>query len=159
VLPLAGPAAAGRLRFAGAIGGLLRRRDPELFERHAPLFLGELPSVFDLYAEAQAVLAPAVAGTGTSIKLVEALCAGKPVLTTSLGLRGLPAREMTGVDVHVHDSPAEFAEALTRLAGGAGSVPSFSPANAALYDRLFSNVRYFETLDGLLDGKTQFFTA
>jgi glycosyltransferase involved in cell wall biosynthesis len=152
VLPLARPAAAERVRIVGSIGGLLRRRDPDLFERHASLFLGEVPSVFDLYAEAQAVLAPAAAGTGTSIKLIEALCAGKPVLTTTLGLRGMPAGEMAGADIHVHDGPAEFAAALTGLADEADTAPSSSRLNAALYDRLFSNARYFEALDGLVGG-------
>jgi glycosyltransferase involved in cell wall biosynthesis len=155
VLPLAGPGVAGRVRIVGSIGALLRRRDPALYQRHASLFTGEVPSVFDLYTGAQAVLAPAMAGTGTSIKLIEALCAGKRVLTTSLALRGLPAGEMTGADIGVHDTAAGFAEALTGLADGAASAPPHSPANAALYDRLFGNARYFASLEDLVDGATR----
>jgi glycosyltransferase involved in cell wall biosynthesis len=152
VLPLVAPEVAQRVRIAGAIGGLLGRRDPDLFRRHASLFVGEVPSLLDLYAGATAVLAPAAAGTGTSIKLIEALCAGKPVLTTGLGLRGLPAGEMTGGDIHVCDDAAEFAAAMSRLSNAGAPAAAASPANAGLYDRLFSNARYFAALDDLIDG-------
>jgi glycosyltransferase involved in cell wall biosynthesis len=154
VLPLAGPGVAGQVRIVGSIGGLLGRRDPELYQRHAALFTGEVPSVYDLYTAAQAVLAPATAGTGTSIKLIEALCVGKPVLTTSLGLRGLPAGAMQGADVEVQDAAAGFAAALTRLSGGSDTAPVVSTTNAALYDRLFSNPRYFAALDEAVEGQS-----
>lgn len=151
VLPLAGPGVAERIRIVGSIGGLLRRRDPELFQRHATLFVGEVPSVVDLLSAARAVLAPAIAGTGTSIKLVEALCAGKPVLTTTLGLRGQPVGAQAGTDIDVQDTAAGFAAALTRWSEDAA--PVFSEPNAALYDRLFSNERYFAALDRLIGGR------
>jgi glycosyltransferase involved in cell wall biosynthesis len=148
VLPLAGPSVTGRVHIIGAVGGLVRRRDPELFQRYATLFAGEVPSVIDLLTAARAVLAPATAGTGTSIKLIEALCAGKPVLATTLGLRGVPAGALTGADIEVHDTAADFAAALTRWCETAG--PGYSEANAALYDRVFSNERYFAALDRLI---------
>jgi glycosyltransferase involved in cell wall biosynthesis len=146
VLPLARPSVANRLRIVGAVGGLVHRREPALYERHAQLFAGEVPSIFDWYTDCKLVLAPATAGTGTSIKLIEALCIGKPVLTTTLGLRGLSAEALAGTDIEVHDGTQAFAAALTRWSVDA---PSFSQANAALYDRLFSNERYFGDLGRL----------
>jgi len=71
------------------------------------------------------------------------------VLATSLALRGLPRGEAGGEDVHVHDTAAGFAEAMARLVDADG--PPMSPANAALYDRLFSNARYFAALDDVVD--------
>jgi hypothetical protein len=41
--------------------------------------------------------------------------------------------------------------ALTRWAGAAA--PAFSAANAALYDRVFSNERYFAELDAIVEGR------
>jgi hypothetical protein len=152
VLPLAGPAVADRLRIVGSVGGLLSRRDPALYRRHARLFAGELPTIFRCYTGTQAVLAPAMVGTGTSIKLIEALCVGKPVLTTSLGLRGFPTGEVAGADIQVHDTAAGFAGALLRLSEAVASAPALSLANAALYDRLFSNERYFAALDDITEG-------
>ena len=110
-----------------------------------------MPAIYEFYSCAHAVLAPALAGTGTSIELLEALCAGKPVLTTTLGLRGLPAGALAGADIEVHDTAAEFAAALTRWAGDAS--PAFSAANAALYDQVFSNERYVAELDVIIEGR------
>jgi glycosyltransferase involved in cell wall biosynthesis len=155
VLPLAGPRVADRVRIIGAIGGLVKRRDPALFSRHATVFGGEVASVFEFYSRARAVLAPAMAGTGTSIKLIEALCAGKPVVTTTLGLRGLPAGEPADADIEVHDTAAAFAKALTGFVDDVPSVPAISRANATLYDRLFSNKRFFAALDAVIEGRTR----
>jgi glycosyltransferase involved in cell wall biosynthesis len=150
VLPLAGPGVRERVRIIGTVGDALRKRDPGLYGANAHLFAGEVPSLYDYYAAAKAVLAPATAGTGSSIKVVEALCAGKPVLTTSLALRGLPAGEMTG-DIHVHDTAAGFADAMRRL-DETSTPAAVSSANAALYDRVFSNARYFAALDAVIGG-------
>jgi hypothetical protein len=160
VLPLAAPGVRDRVRIFGAVGGLLSRRDPCLFECHRRLFAGEVPSVLAAYAAAGAVLAPAAAGTGASVKLIEALCAGKPVLTTSLGLRGLTEAETAGAAIHVHDGAAEFAAAMGACVGGrrtsgrpAGQAPGAAAvqANARLYDRLFSNARYRAALDDAVE--------
>jgi glycosyltransferase involved in cell wall biosynthesis len=152
VLSLVSRDVSDRIRIVGSIGDFLNTHDPALFRRYRHLFVGQLPSIFDFYTGAKAVLAPAVAGTGTSIKLVEALCVGKPILATSRALRGLPDGETARADIHVHDSAAAFAAAMTRLAGAAAPIPAARLANAAPYDRLFSNARYFAALDGLLDG-------
>jgi hypothetical protein len=150
VLPLTAPGVRDRVRIAGSVGDLLGRRDPALFARYRHLFCGELPSLLGLYTGAKAVLAPAVAGTGTSIKLIEALCIGKRILTTNLALRGLPAGEITGPDIHVRDAATAFAEAMTGISEGRLPTSCASGAGAALYDRLFSNERYFAALDGLV---------
>jgi glycosyltransferase involved in cell wall biosynthesis len=151
VLPLAGPGVRGRVRIVGTVGALLERRDPALYAANAHLFAGEVPSLSGYYAAAKAVLAPAMAGTGASIKLIEALCAGKPVLATSLALRGMPEGETTA-DIHVGDTAAAFADAMRRLSAVPAPAAGLSPANAALYDRVFSNARYFAALDAVLDG-------
>jgi glycosyltransferase involved in cell wall biosynthesis len=151
VLPLTRAGVVERTRIAGTVGDLLAEREPELFGRWRRLFVGEVPSLFDLYSEAKAVLAPAVTRARAPIRLIEALCGGKPVLATSLGVRGLPRRETGGEGIHVHDTAAGFAEAMARLADAEGPRAAMSAANAALYDRLFSNARYFAALDDVLD--------
>jgi glycosyltransferase involved in cell wall biosynthesis len=149
VLPLAD--VGDRVRIVGTIGQLVRDRDPGLFSRYERLFLGEVSSVYDFYTAAKAILAPARAGTGTSIKLIEALCAGKPILTTSLGIRGLPREQMVGEDIHVHDSAGDFADAMSALARAPPQATPRFLANAGVYDRVFSNRRYFAALDDVIE--------
>jgi len=151
VLPVTYPDVVERIRLVGTVGELLAASDPELFGSWRRLFVGEVPSIHDIYTEAKAVLAPAAAGTGTSIKLIEALCAAKPVLATSLALRGLPRGECGGEGLRVHDTAADFAAAMAELVDAEGPGAAMSAANAALYDRLFSNARYFAALDDVVD--------
>jgi glycosyltransferase involved in cell wall biosynthesis len=66
--------------------------------------------VDDLYAELRrhrAFLAPLTIGTGIKTKVLEAMAAGLPVVSTSIGVEGIPVRP--GVHCFVADSPAEFA--------------------------------------------------
>ncbi|MGO4669774.1 glycosyltransferase family 4 protein [Bosea sp. 2RAB26] len=51
--------------------------------------LGPVRDLRPLYAAAQLVVVPLLSGTGVSIKTLEAISFGKPVLTTPIGVRGL----------------------------------------------------------------------
>jgi glycosyltransferase involved in cell wall biosynthesis len=151
VFPLANARVRERVRFVGKIDRLLEGHEPLLFKRYEHLFLGEISSVLDFYTAARVILAPARAGTGTSIKLIEALCAGKPIVATSLALRGLPRGEMLGAGIHVHDAACDIAGVMNRLSDAGSQAPAEGPGNASLYDRLFSNARYFAALDDAID--------
>jgi glycosyltransferase involved in cell wall biosynthesis len=101
---------------------------------------GVVPALRDEYGRARVVIDPVVAATGLQIKVVEALCHGRPVVVTPAGAAGLD----TGVDagVLVADTPATFADAILgamekgvlwdRLIAGAAAQARrrFSPATA-----------------------------
>ena len=53
-----------------------------------------------LYSVATVVLIPLLAGTGVSIKVIEALSRGKAVVATSVGVRGLPVTSGTHCVIH-----------------------------------------------------------
>jgi len=66
------------------------------------------------YLEKAAIMVVAVrAGGGMRVRILEAFARGVPVVTTTVGLEGIEGRP--GVDVLVADSPADFADAVTRL--------------------------------------------
>src|SRR5262249_40935546 len=56
------------------------------------------------------VLAPIRAGGGMRIKILEAMALGRPVVATTLGARGMDAK-----DIVIADAPDAFADAVTRL--------------------------------------------
>ena len=75
---------------------------------------GKVPSLEAHYAAATVVACPVVAGSGTSIKVIEAMAYGRAVVTNSIGARGLDLQ--SGVHAVVTDHPREFAAALSLLA-------------------------------------------
>jgi glycosyltransferase involved in cell wall biosynthesis len=72
-----------------------------------------LASLHDEYARARLVIDPARAATGLQIKLVEALCHGRPVVATAAAATGIA----TGPDdgVVIASTPVSFADAIARL--------------------------------------------
>lgn len=74
----------------------------------------DLDTVFSLYAEADVALVPTLWSEGTSYSCVEALAAGLPVVTTTVG--GLPNLVIPEFNGYVtRPSPEPFAAAIQRL--------------------------------------------
>ena len=65
------------------------------------------------YKEAEVFVAPILTGGGIIVKILDALAAGTPVVTTSYGNEGIGAE--AGRDLLVADDPAGFAGAVVRL--------------------------------------------
>jgi glycosyltransferase involved in cell wall biosynthesis len=76
---------------------------------------GRVPSVEPYYAGAHAVIVPVLFGSGTRLKMVEAMVQRRPIVATAIGAEGLPAEP--GRDYLEHDDAAGFADALVRLCG------------------------------------------
>jgi glycosyltransferase involved in cell wall biosynthesis len=64
-------------------------------------------------ARAQIAVVPLLAGSGTRFKILEAWAAALPVVSTSIGAEGLPARD--GEHLLLADTAAAFADAVSRL--------------------------------------------
>jgi glycosyltransferase involved in cell wall biosynthesis len=113
ILPLA-PAVP--VRIFGNIDRELRSRAPGLFKAHARLFRGrvEVEDLHDAYRNAAAVLLPATAGHGISIKTIEALSCGAPLIATPLAFRGLGIDAAGLPNVTAAEDAAGFAAALRR---------------------------------------------
>ncbi|MFZ0496478.1 MAG: glycosyltransferase [Methylocella sp.] len=89
---------------------------PGLFKAHAGLFRGrvEVEDLRAAYRNAAAVLLPVTAGHGISIKTVEALSCGAPLIATPLAFRGLGIDAACLPNVTVAEGAAGFAAALRR---------------------------------------------
>ena len=75
--------------------------------------LGEVDDAAATYDTPSVVVVPLHAGSGMRIKIAEALAAGRPIVTTTKGMTGLPLKH--GEHVMVADSATDFAEALADL--------------------------------------------
>jgi glycosyltransferase involved in cell wall biosynthesis len=73
---------------------------------------GRVDDVRPYLASAEVVVVPIRAGGGTRLKVLEAAAAGKAIVTTRLGLEGLP---FPGGSVVVADAPQAMADAVVAL--------------------------------------------
>ncbi len=101
-----------RLRMAGLICGAV---PAHLRETPGLELLGFCDDIAAELAGCGVLVAPYLYGSGLKIKVVEAACAGKAVVTTTAGLAG--SGLAAGRALEVHDDAAPFAEALTGLLG------------------------------------------
>jgi glycosyltransferase involved in cell wall biosynthesis len=76
-------------------------------------FIGEVEDVVPYYTQAGVCVVPLRLGSGTRLKIPEAMSLGNPVVSTTLGAMGL---ELThGVNVAIADDANQFAAEVIRL--------------------------------------------
>lgn len=74
---------------------------------------GRVPDVRPHLSRAAVVIVPLHVGSGTRLKILEAMAMGKPVVSTSIGAEGLDVRP--GHDLEVADGVASFADTTVAL--------------------------------------------
>ena len=135
-----------RLAFVGRIKELMREMDRQLYEKHKNCFVGSVPDIEVYYSVSTAVLAPSRAGTGCSLKFIEALCAGKTVIATEDSVRGLPDHIKERCAEFIWDSPRQFADAMMMtLARGLDD----NHRAASIYDDCFHSKHYMAGMNDL----------
>ena len=77
---------------------------------------GFVESMVPYFEQATAVLVPIRTGAGIRVKIIEAMSAGRAIVSTSLGWEGMVGVE-SGRHLLVADAPADFAAAAVRLIG------------------------------------------
>jgi polysaccharide biosynthesis protein PslH len=147
VLPLA-PGAP--VSIYGNIDGGVKRRDAPLYEAHRALFKGRVDDIGAVYANAACVLLPTIEGHGLSIKAVEALSSGAPLIATPQAFRGMGVDASALANVTLAEDAASFAAAMRALSLGAGVSGRREQSDTRrLYDRVFSAAAYARALEGL----------
>lgn len=76
-------------------------------------FTGEVEDAVVELARVEAAVVPLLAGSGTRLKILEAWCAGTPVVSTRIGAEGLGARDQE--HLLLADGADAFAGAVSRL--------------------------------------------
>jgi glycosyltransferase involved in cell wall biosynthesis len=107
---------------------------------------GRVPDVRPWLAGAGVVVIPLRMGSGTRLKLIEALAARRPVVSTTIGAAGFPV--LDGVQLRLADQSADFAAAILHLLdhpAAAAALAAAGHAFARQYDWR-SVIPRFETL-------------
>jgi glycosyltransferase involved in cell wall biosynthesis len=99
--------------------------------------------VFRLYQRSSLVILPAVLGTGGSVKFVEALAMGIPMVLSPAAARGAPIEVVESVSSVTAADPVAFAEMIEDAVGGILPVPDFR----RLYETWFSNNAWYARMD------------
>lgn len=74
--------------------------------------LGEIPDAHQFIRDHQIMIVPLFSGSGMRVKILEGMALGKTIITTSLGLEGIPARH--DQEVLIADTAEGFIEAIRR---------------------------------------------
>jgi polysaccharide biosynthesis protein PslH len=114
------------------------------------LKLGIVEKLADAYARAPLSLNPMQAGTGIAIKLLDALAAGVPTVTTRTGARGLGEAYGNGVVMVPDDDAEAFADAVVALSSSEAA--RREKGDAAYTDALAWNATQISVLRSILDG-------
>jgi glycosyltransferase involved in cell wall biosynthesis len=78
---------------------------------------GRVDDIEPLYAQAHAVVVPMFEGSGTRLKVIEASFLGRPVISTAVGVQGLP---LSAGEHYLHaETAAEWVAAIERVRAGA----------------------------------------
>jgi glycosyltransferase involved in cell wall biosynthesis len=94
-----------RLRLAGGICNAIEDVPPFVEK------VGYVPSLGDFYDDVDLTINPTIAGTGLKIKTVEALSFGMPLVSTRVGMDGLPVKS----DFHAATSIEELARMIRTI--------------------------------------------
>lgn len=87
--------------------------DNYLVDKNIEFIRDEFTSVEKFFSQADLLIVPNRIGGGTRIKIIQAMAAGLPVVTTSVGIEGIEATQ--GKEVMVADSPQDFANEVIDL--------------------------------------------
>lgn len=133
-----------RLVLAGGICGKIE-------DEEGILKLGRVDDVKDAFTRAPLSINPITLGTGINIKLLDALAAGVPTISTRTGARGLSDRYRRGVVIVDDNDHRGFADAILQLASSHDQRQELG--NRAFEDAIEWNRQQMTTLDNILSGR------
>jgi glycosyltransferase involved in cell wall biosynthesis len=76
-------------------------------------FIGQVDSVNGYYRRCSVAVVPLRSGSGTRLKILEAMSFGNPVVSTAKGAEGIFCED--GIDIIIADSDTDFANKVVRL--------------------------------------------
>jgi hypothetical protein len=121
-----------------------------LAETPGILVTGAVDDVGSWLGKARLAVAPMMSGSGIKNKILEAAAAGCPVVSTSLGVAGLPTGEASGS--LVADAPAIFADKIVTLLRNPAMARTIGYAGRAMVSTQYTWPRMAQRMLKVLQG-------
>jgi glycosyltransferase involved in cell wall biosynthesis len=113
--------------------------------------LGFLNNLQELYRASKLVVVPIFDGTGTAIKLHEALAAGRAVVSTPVGARGIDPASGALACVDMMSQPRQTAEIILDLLGDEDRRRAMQHRARSLMGERYSHDAYVRAMDHVLE--------
>jgi glycosyltransferase involved in cell wall biosynthesis len=110
--------------------------------------LGFVDDLSELYSTSKVVICPLLHGSGTKIKLQEAMNYGIPIVTTRCGASGLSLND--GVNAFITDEAELYAQRALNLVKEPKLAPKISEEGAMTFEREYSISAVYSKLDAML---------
>ena len=129
-------------------------RNPEAIERYIAGVsgiecTGAVDDAIAQLAAAKVAVVPVLSGSGTRLKIIEAWAAGTPVVSTTLGAEGLPARH--GDNILLADDAPSFTAAISHLLDSAADRERIGNRGREQYERELTWNEAWKALDRELE--------
>jgi glycosyltransferase involved in cell wall biosynthesis len=108
---------------------------PELRADPSVDFVGEVDNVVPWYHRTSLAVVPILQGSGTRVKILEAMALGSPVVSTTIGAEGIEARD--GETILLRDRPEVFAAAACELLRDGDLYARLRTGGRALVDAVY----------------------
>lgn len=133
----------------GIVGNVCKRLD--IHDAHVTR-LSRVDGPLDkVYASAKLAIVPIFEGTGLSIKTLEALAMGRPMVVAPAGARGLDDRAGAYVKIDMKADPKQTAQVILDLLADPARRAELQRAALAYVRREFSREAFFTALDAVID--------
>jgi glycosyltransferase involved in cell wall biosynthesis len=117
-------------------GGIPEALERELSRDGRVTMTGFVRQVEEMYMSASVFVAPILAGGGVIVKILDAMAAGVPVVTTTYGNEGI--RAQPGKEILVADNPGDFVSSIVKMLRDENLRKSVGSAGKRYVDKHFS---------------------
>lgn len=117
-------------------GGIPEALEQELSRDDRVTITGFVGQVEEMYMSASVFVAPILAGGGVIVKILDAMAAGVPVVTTTYGNEGI--RAQPGKEIFVADNPGDFISSIVKMLRDENLRKSVGSAGKRYVDKHFS---------------------
>jgi glycosyltransferase involved in cell wall biosynthesis len=133
-----------KLQFVGRQASLIRTRVPEKFLDEVSI-VENVPDILPYFRATDVLLYPAEQASGMKVKVMEAFALGVPVVTTGVGVEGLPA--VDGVHAGIAEDDAGLIGRTVELLRDAGLCRRHSMAARQLVESICGSAHNLDLLE------------